>query len=153
MRDQLVQTLRAAILTSLAVAAVAQDAAPGEATLRSAYCIPVVQYQISELHRQAPVEEHASDGDAAKSTAALKHLEELLHLLGVSARSQADKGAFTQAVERGQKDVMHYLQTTSSCATKCASAGKNIDKCQSSCGDAAVVSRMKECENPTWLQH
>ena len=163
--------VRMLLLVSLSVLAtvivtptLAQESLPTDAELRSAYCIPVLQWQITwhqemvssankapaELPEQASqLDPHARE-NIEQLQAALNRLQSyLLPRIG-----HRDSSSMLLATSRGQSDLKALSAMTERCSAKCVIAGTPDDAkraCFDSCTDKDLVSRIRACANPTWL--
>lgn len=149
-----------AIAVSLTfTAALAQRAMPTDNELRTAYCIPVLQYAVQEndMLTQAYPEGQWKDM-SAQATAGLNDKLKRLQGYLVPKISHLDLASLTVATERGKLDVNAAAQAQLSCFKQCESSkpAKGFDErygnCLSGChGANPVIARTRACQAVDWL--
>jgi len=114
-----------------------------EADLRSAYCVPVLQWEIAQVQRGGDREV------LEKLSSALTRVQAYLR----PRMSQLDPTALAQAQNRARDDVQG-LQTGLQCTVNCASKNPTetaAAACTKSCMDTAILARMGACEVASWV--
>lgn len=150
--------------------AIAQDQVPSDAELRSAYCIPVLQQQLTlakqidamdtksendpttpaDVRAQSLATREARQREIADLDSALKRLQAYL----LPRFFQRDPVAMVAAQKRGETDWQQLADgMQSQCATRCAAITMSAEAvaCINSCVNPELVARLKACKNPTWL--
>ena len=133
------------MLLTLPGTAVAES--PNEADLHSAYCVPVLQYEIAQMqrggHRQM----------LEKLQAALDQVQAYLH----PRMPKLDPMALAQMQSRAQEDIQQF-QKGAQCIGNCACKNPNPNPteteaaaCTKSCMDMAVAAHMDTCTKLFWL--
>jgi hypothetical protein len=159
-------------LAWFAVGAIAQDSLPTDSELHTAYCIPVLQWQIQWYREifgaqtanlangaQTPeLKQHASklSDQTRKLIADLESALNRLQLYLLPRIEHRDSFALVAAQKRGESDVQEFKGLPDRCGTECgvplgASANDTQQACLASCANKDVVLRMKACATPTWL--
>jgi hypothetical protein len=142
------------VIAPLTAVGLAQsDSLPSDGELRSAYCIPVLKWQITQAKSIAAVA-NAADGprnDLPQLESALNRLQ--LYLLPRIA--YRDPVSLMGAQKRGEADTQELESMTQRCSARCLGADKGNHEqqgaCWNSCADSGLIDRMRACRNPSWL--
>jgi hypothetical protein len=147
--------------------AVSQDTVPSDAELRTAYCIPVLQFEIKmvndaqasadnwfkrnppstpELQKQIAETSEQGREEIARLNSTLSRLQAYL----LPRFMQRDPVALAMATKRAQADLQELQANANRCVKQCATAPDN-KACLESCGDPDLTVRLKSCIAPTWL--
>ena len=162
----------AVALSAAAVSAHAQQRAPSDNELHSAYCIPIVKVELQAAEKATAAQEKslAEINAAAGSPDIVKAATEVLdNLRGGEARFRAvldrlqsyllpkttelDPMALLAAENRGKADWQSLVAMTDGCTKrKCGVSATDLDsECNKSCGmDKELVLRMRACNDPSW---
>ena len=133
------------IIALLTLPGTAAAESPNEADLHSAYCVPVLQYEIAQTQR---------GGDRQmleKLQAALNQVQAYLH----PRMPKLDPMALAQMQSRAQGDIQQF-QKGVQCMGNCASGKDDPTKteaaaCTKSCMDMGAVAHMDTCTKLIWL--
>ena len=134
------------------------------------YCVEVVKAQISlQQHMISESDEAANNATTPQVRqqwldTSSELLQGLARLEGVLNRLQVyllprihtlDPYALATALRQGDADFQESRETADRCAVECGRlrAANEVQACGTSCGDKAVLTRVIECDNPTWLPH
>jgi len=162
-------------LLFFALIAAAQDSIPTDSELRSAYCVPVLQWQIREsrsrLAESIEAEKKAVtpafrqflvstikdfQQDIAENESALKRLQSYL----LPRLQHLDPTALMLASNRGDADRQQLQATITRCLDQCGISltqptpmDDEQKECNKSClnSDTELVTRLRACRNPSWL--
>jgi hypothetical protein len=155
------------LLVSVAQTSAAQDSLPTDAELRSAYCIPVLRWEIN-LARQADSQLGPDVSDSPPEQKArtlvregIAKLESTLNRLQLYLLPRImhrDPVALAAAQNRGEADVRQVQAVSDRCVKDCGASNPlepSDDKkraCLDSCKpDMDLVTRVGACASPTWL--
>jgi hypothetical protein len=156
-------------LYALTTVAVAQQKPPGNDELRSMYCVSVIQAEIGlQQHMIAAADEAASNASNAEerqrwNTTSAELRTRLEKLAGVLSRLQAymlprigalDAFALRAAIRQGDEEFELSRTMADRCAVACGPErvpDAERQACSAGCTDSALLSRVSECDNPTWL--
>ncbi len=134
---------------------------PNDADLRTAYCTPVLRWQIGIIRQMAK-------SSANPVPLVQQWVEEARQLL---PQLQATLNRFEQylvprtmnlkttplvvASMHAEADIQQFQLQGDRCSAQCFGADKGDDSRQRSCWNACVdkglIERMEECRNPSWL--
>ena len=141
----------------------------------AAYCIPVLQSDLSYIQQvvqavenslkhidEVPVNvrpqalallqqnQRELPQQAAARRAALDRLQSFLQ----RRTSHVDATALDAASQSGQADVQEMAAQANRCSAQCALTGADDDRnqsCMTTCADVDLGARLAACRNPTWL--
>jgi hypothetical protein len=164
---------RCLFLLCFAQVAVAQDSIPTDAELRSAYCVPVLQWFIRENRSELAnfMEEQKNAVTPEYRQILTKKIDELQQDVAVyeSALNRLqsyllpriqhlDPTALMLASNRGNADRQQLSSMIDRCYERCGiSLGVPLDdkkkECIVACQDTLkdVAARLQPCRNPSWL--
>ena len=165
--------MSALMLTCIASCAAAEDRTPTDAELKTAYCIPLLQWEVEiarvatdtddDHWRHSPPSPELRDQVARKSAdlhrrrAAMEStLGRLQAFLGQRIKS-LDRSALAAAGSRGKADLDELQAQQPRCRGQCgpessdAAADENATACLESCADQQLAARLKACNAPSWL--
>jgi hypothetical protein len=145
-----------------------QDSVPTDTELHSVYCIPVVQARIRNEQRILALlsDPHGNQVSQSKKKYVIDQTQtQLEHMKSVLSRLQAyvtpvldhrDPVPLIAAKRRADADLSQLEKQSDQCTDICSPPGENrttdqIHQCAKSCGDQGLLSRIAECEAPTWL--
>jgi hypothetical protein len=150
--------------------AAAQESLPTDVELHSAYCIPVLRWQIQfsrQVVDQADAGEKSAQTPELRQQAAtvkgnlLKFVADLesslnrLQLYLFPRMQHRDPFALLAASKRAEADLKEFQQRTDRCPSECGLDGvpKNEQQqaCFETCTDKDLTSRIRACATPTWL--
>jgi|WetSurMetagenome_2_1015567.scaffolds.fasta_scaffold640821_2 hypothetical protein len=154
--------------------AVAQETTTLDPELRTAYCIPVIQYTIKtskamlaplkDLWAKYPADDPArinAEEGLQSMTDSIAKLESTLNRLQLYLGPRIphlDPVALLGAQKRGIADTEDVQKAGSRCSKQCGVSSAPPDNkaqaCLSSCSDGAdkdLVNRVRACQSPTWL--
>jgi hypothetical protein len=124
---------------------------PGEADLKSAYCIRVIQYQLSilgsgSLEGYSPDIQRLILDERESTSSRLRRLQ--LYL--VPRIPHLDSGGIAAAMKAGDEDVARANQRADSCVAECQ--GKP-STCMADCSKSMPenTARMARCSDLSWL--
>jgi hypothetical protein len=134
---------------------------PTDGELRSAYCIPILQWQIDAMSRanssviipgndQTPEQQRAHGKlrrELEKVRSALDRLQSYL----LPRMLNRDPMALALARKRGENDLQQLVKGADQCINECEAAKGEPAVCAESCIDKALVERMRACADPSWL--
>jgi len=135
-----------------------------DATLRAAYCIPIVQWGV-DLDKEVDAEYRSKSEttQSAQERAQLSHLRETLRKLTeveeawlsrLKARMpsavQSEPAALAEATKRGETDRERFRAEAKQCTDTCVSSTPHVGPkplaCLRSCSDPELHARIKACE-------
>ncbi|HYM46734.1 MAG TPA: hypothetical protein VES65_11325 [Solirubrobacteraceae bacterium] len=163
------------LLGCTAQVAFAQDSVPSDAELRSAYCIPVLQWAVKGARdiadsidgywrQNPPTSEFAQQvartrADARKSVSDEESVLNRLQAYLLPRMERLDPVALTLAMKRGEADLREFESVSNQCTKQCGvtvdtpSRDEKSNACLETCRDKdkALVERVRACNAPTWL--
>lgn len=139
-----------------------QDLAPSDADLRTAYCTPILKWQIGMIRQMASSSVNPTPllqqwVDEARQLlpqlqATLNRLEEYLIPRTMSLKTSS----LVIESMRAEADIQQFELQSDRCSAQCFGPGKGDAARQRSCWDTCVDSRLDErigaCRNASWLQ-
>jgi hypothetical protein len=172
--------LQASILgvLSFSTAALAQNPLPTDTELRAAYCVRVLQIDVTNLHslstQLADMAAHIQDVPPDLRQQAFQTLQESkrdlsqkiveresalnrVQLFILPRMNYLDATALLAAIRRAESDRQESDAVSSKCSRQCTEpkAGKTtadgIASCLRSCMGSDLQSRLEACRNPAWL--
>lgn len=169
----LLRRLTSLLLFAGASVAIAQEPPlPSDAELRTAYCIPIIQWDLSMERSTVAAAEHQANSAAPtpESRALMEQAADLTRkdiplMESVLTRLQAyllprilrrDPIALTAAQQRAEADLKALQDLANQCTSRCTSPPnhpENLEACVASCMTQGkdISERVKACRNPTWL--
>jgi hypothetical protein len=151
---------------------IAQAPLPTETELRAAYCIPVLQDEIADLHKLLDniMESMAAGTDDVppairqewkdsieKSKRDLpEHIKaresalNRVQLFILPRMPYLDPTALLSATARARADIQENAADTHKCTSQCSTSGQ-FKSCMIACVNSDLHARLDACRNPTWL--
>jgi len=140
---------------------------PSQVDLRAAYCIPLLQYAVSEIEHIASLlrdnaqlftPEHQAVGRAVSEKTLSKTATNLrrLQLYLLPRLPYLAAYGIVAAKKSGEEDYARLKEDAKACDTKCNNAFANNSSAALSCtlqcnSDSPVRARMSICEDLSWL--
>jgi len=148
------------LLAFCGVSSAQQPSLPNDGELRSAYCIPILRWEIAGVSKmvaslansQTPEAQHAYADSRTKLEKFQSALNRLQSYLAPRA-AYLDPVSLALAQHRGEADL-HRLEDIAQCTTDCEAKKDNkadVVACSEACIDRSLVDRMKACAEPSWL--
>jgi hypothetical protein len=158
------------LLMAVSVTTFGQSPLPTEVELRAAYCIPVLQNDITNLRKvlanvdamlgridEAPPEarQHLTETlqeskrDTPKQIEARESALNRLQLFILPRMQYLDASALLGAAARANADLQDSAAEVRRCTSECA-ANKD-SSCIKTCMGSDLQARLNACRNPTWL--
>jgi len=156
------------LMGGTASASESQDSVPTDTELHSVYCIPVVQARIRNEQGILALLSGPKGNQVSQSKKKYvidQTQTQLEHMKSVLSRLQAyvtpvldhrDPAPLIAAKRRADADLSQFEKQSDQCTNICSPPGEDrttdqLHQCVKSCGDQGLLSRILECEAPTWL--
>ncbi len=136
-----------------ATAASAQEAQPTDNELRTAYCIPIVNQTITVL-QQALAKANASEMQIVREGLEQQQANlDRMQLYLLPKMAKLDPLPLAGAASRAQADMLAMQAVVHQCTGKCTSVpAKEAESCTQACTDnPALLARVRQCNDPSWL--
>jgi|SRR5581483_1099262 len=154
-------TLLAAASATAQQDAVPKDPLPGDADLRTAYCTPVLRWQIGIIRHMAKSSAHPAPlvqqwvEEAQQLLPQLQAILDQLEEYMVRHTMTLDTAPLVVASMHAETDIQQFQLQGDRCSAQCIGPDKGDDvrqhTCWSACVDNGVIERMAACRNASWL--
>lgn len=138
-----------------------KDPSPSDADVHTAYCVPVLKWQIGIIRQMAkspanPVPLLHQWVDDARQLlpqlqATLNRFEEYL----VPRSMNLDTAPLVAASMRAEADIQQFGLQSDRCSAQCFGPDRGDDaqqrSCWDTCVDNSVIERIGACRTPSWL--
>jgi hypothetical protein len=157
------------LVSAVGTCVAAQQQAPSDDELRSMYCIEVIRAEVELQRHMISAADEAAGSSAqpamreqwintsAELLQGLAKLEQVLYRLQAYMLPRIpalDSLALASAIRQGDADFQESKLVANRCAVECDAlhaSDESPQACSGTCGDSALLTRVSECQSPTWL--
>jgi hypothetical protein len=150
-----------AITSTHAQDASPSDPSPNDADVHTAYCVPVLKWQIGMIRQMARSAAnpapllHQWVEDARALLPQLQALLDRFEAYLVPRTMNLDTSLLVEASMRAESDIQQFDLQSDRCSAQCLGPDKGDVAGQRSCWDACVdhgvIERIDACRSPSWL--